>query len=469
MSRMLDAAIAAHPLAWREKYADVVRGTLMDVADDRGGRVPVPETVTLALGGLWMRARGSVAFWGGLVVLVTFVWHGATTLPSGDDGSLTSRALLLNSALGQAAVVLGLISGWGGARARASRIMGVGPRLRRLARESWPLLAVVAVAYLAAFVILGVRVGFPWPAWPAPLVVIGQLAFVLAAIAIGELVGAILPRVLAIFAAPAAVVALEVLLFATPTTWVLAPWGFYSGIAYVTDDGPFFRGYAVAAVIVVAAVIAVSLRWAWLRILPLGALVAAAVVGVTADERPYIEPALPEARPQSELVCSGEEPVVCLWPEQESAFGASYRETMSTAYAIGAAAGLPVDDDAPRSVARFGLTGLPVAEGSSGEKPSDMGLGISGLSPDQALNYYALSMTADYWIRPLDGDGESTALVHSIAVVLGVPVDKTWPAMVDPYTGMRQLDPAETPNEAEARALVERWLSGGVDGVRPPS
>ena len=469
MSGLLDAAIAAHPRAWREKYGDVVRGTLMDVADDRGGRVPVSETLPLVLRGLWMRARGSVALWGGLAIIAIMVGNGLTVYPGDGDGSLTARLLLLNQGLTQAAGVLALVSGWGAARARAAHIDGVGRRLARLARESWPLLAVSMAGWLLSFVILAVRMGLPWPAWPAPLLLLWQAAIVLVGIAVGELVGAVLPRVLVIFAAPAAAIALGLLLLASPTTWLIAPWGLYSGVAYVTDPEPFLRGYVIAGVIVAVAVLVVAIPWVWLRILPVGALVAVAMLGATADEGAYVEPAMPEARPRSELVCSTQAPVVCLWPEQEAAFGASYRQTMAAAYAAGIDAGLPVDDDAPRSVARYGLTGLPLPEGSYGETPSDMGLGISGLSPDQALNLYALAMVGDYWIAPLDGDGESMELIHSIAVVLGVPVEQTWQAMVDPYTGVRLLEPADLPDEAAAREIVDRWVRDGVDGVRAPS
>ena len=40
--------------------------------------------------------------------------------------------------------------------------------------------------------------------------------------------------------------------------------------------------------------------------------------------------------------------------------------------------------------------------------------------------------------------------------------------MEDPYSGTRQLDPTDAPNESAARELVARWLSEGVDGVSAP-
>lgn len=469
MTTLIDAALAAHPRAWREKYGEVVRGTLMDVADERGGRVPVSETLPLVLRGLWMRARGSVAFWGSLVVIAIQVWVAATSDMFTFEDSTTSYVQHLDQGLFVVLVVLSALSGWASARARIARITTVSARIRRLASDSWPLFAATAGGYVVAFVVLIVRFGTPWPAWPTAVVIASQIALVLIAIAIGQMLGAVLPRVLVIFAAPAAAGAFVLVVLSGHTVWAAASFRSYFGIAYELDLGPFVRGVILCGVIVVVAIGAVALRSIWLRAIPVAALVTVGVIGTAASWQVYIAPD-PVPRAESEMICSEGEPVVCLWPEQEAAFGAEYREGISSAYATASAIGLPVDGLSPRSVTRFAMTGIAAQEGVSVDDMTEFGFGYGmTVDRDQALNAYAWSMVDGLWVEPTDGAGETHQLTHAIAVLLGVPAGETWAVAVDQPTGQRFLDPADAPSEAEARVLVERWLLDGVDGVRSPS
>lgn len=469
MSRLLEVAIAAHPTPWRDKYASVVRGTLLDVADDRGGRVPASETLPLLLRGLWMRARGSVAFWGGLVVVAIQVWVAATSDNFTFEDSTASSVRQLDNGLYYVLVVLGLLAGWAGARARMSTIRSVSARMRRLAYDSWPLLTGVALGYAIAFVGLIARFGVPWFAWPTLVLMATQVTLVLTAIAIGQMLGAVLPRVLVIFAGPIAVGAFVAFVLSGSTALAAQSFRSYFGVAYKLDLDSFARGEAICGVIVLTAIGVVALRPIWLRSLPVAALIGAAVVGA-AIGRPYYLAPDPVPRAESELICSENAPVVCLWPEQESAFGSEYRQQVAAAYEAASALGLPVDGLGPTSVARFAMTGIAAQEGVSVDDLAEFGFGYGmTVKRDQIVNAYAWSMVDGLWVEPTLGDGQTHELTHAIAVLLGVPADKTWAVVVDPPTGQRFLDSADAPDAAESRALVERWLADGVDGVRAPS
>ena len=440
----------------------------MDVADERGGRVPVSETFPLALRGLWMRARGSVAFWGGLVVIVMQVWVAATSELFTVEDSTTSYVRQLDQGLYGAVIVLGLLAGWAGSRARIARLT-TRARLQRFASDSWPLIAATSCGYLIALVVLVVRFGVPWPAWPTPVVVASQALLVLTAIAIGGMLGAVLPRVLVIFVAPAAVGAFVAYGLSGHGLGTVASFRIYFGIAYVPDLASFARGAVLCGLIVALAIAVVAVRPLWLRALPVAALVTMGVIAATVDQSGYTATD-PVPRAESDLICSEAQPVVCLWPEQEAAFGAEYREQISTAYDRASEAGLPVDGIGPRSVTRFAMTGIASVEGISVDDMAELGFGYGLMvRRDQVLNAYASSMTDGLIVPATEGYGDAIALQHSIAVVLGVPVDQTWQVLADPYTGQRFLDPAEAPDEAESRVLVARWLAEGVDGVHAPA
>ena len=468
MSRLLEVAIAAHPATWRERYAEAVRGTLLDVADDAGGRIPVSETLPLALRGLWMRARRSVAFWGGLVVIAILVASALTTPLFFFEQSTTWYAIVLNDGLQFALLVLGLLGAWAGARSRREGITGAAPRLRRFAVDLLPALAATAVGYVAAFVVLCLRFGLPFAAWSTLLVVLAQAAVVLAAIAIGQMSGAVLPRAIAVFVAPAAVAIFLIQLFSRQSPLMVSRWDFYSGIAYEVNASPAIRVTITCMVVLAVALLAAALRPLWLRIVPVLAIAAvAAAVWFFAPQ--YIAEPAYVPRAESELICSDEEPVLCLWPEQDAAYGDRVRAQMADAYATAVDLGLPVDDAAPRSVVRYGLTGISVQEGVSGDlNPADAGMGMSGLGPDNLVNAYAWSMLFGRWTGA-GGDDESKQLIYSIAILLGGSVDTNGPETTMPDFGIRLLEPAVVPDEDEARAIVERWLSEGVNGVTAPS
>ena len=464
MTGFLDAAIAVHPRAWRDRYGAEVRATLLDVADERDGRVPVSETLPLVLRGLWMRARSSVTFWAGVAVVGILVASALVADVAYADGSLIDLVLRLNGGVGYALPVVALAAGWAAARARAERLDGVRGRVRRVVGDSLPLLAFTAIGYSAALVVLIARSDMLWFAPLGLLALIGHGAMVLAAVAAGQLLGAVLPRVLVIVAAPAAIGAVTLLLFAWQTPWNAAPSGLYAGLAYVTDTAPFVRVLAVAGVIVACAVAAVSVRAPWLRAVPIFALIG---IGAVVAVQPQPDASPSALRPESQLVCSSAEPVICLWPEQEAAFGEQLRTEMDAAYSSAVALGLPVGGPAARSVTQYGMTAIPAPPNADWEDVAMMGYGTSGIGPDDFLAFYAFSMPACCWQQPT-GDGEYMAVAYSVSMLLGVPADEAWPALEDPYTGQRLFDPSGIPDEAAARALVERWLADGVNGVHAP-
>jgi len=216
------------------------------------------------------------------------------------------------------------------------------------------------------------------------------------------------------------------------------------------------------------ALLTAALRPLWLRLAPVLAM-AAAAAALWFFAPQYIDEPAYVPRAESELVCSDGEPVLCLWPEQEAAYGDRVRAEMADAYSTAVDLGLPVDDAAPRSVVQYGLTGISVHEGISGDlNPAEAGLGMSGLGPDNLVNAYAWSMLFGHWAGS-GADDESKQLIYSIAILLGGSADKNGPETVMPDFGIRLLEPAVVPDEDEARAIIERWLSEGVNGVTAPS
>jgi len=467
MSIAVRAAIRLHPAAWRERYEDEVLGTLQDVADERhGGRIPLSESVPLGFRGLWLRARVSVTFWAGLVVIMLLVANAVTADVGYLGGSLIDVLLRLNTGVGYALPVLAVAGGWAGARGRLARIVGARRRLRRLWGDTWPLLTFTAVGYAIAVVVIAVRSGLSWAPGVSLFIIFAQWAMVLIAVAIGELLGAVFPRVLVIFAAPAVTMFAAVLLITSQTSWNVAPQGLYSGIAYVFEVEPYTRVILIAGVVVAASVVVTAVRPVWLRLLPVAALVAiGAVVG--AQPSPQLDEAAAVERSHSELICSTAEPVVCLWPEQEAAFGTSLRARMVEAYGTASALGMPVESAGPRSVARYAMTGIPHPD-YAWNSASLMGLGTAGFSPDDLLPWYAYAMTSCCFEEPTSGDGEYSAVAYASSILLGVPPEQALPAVVDPYTGQQNIDPSDVPDEKTARTLVDEWLSDGVNGVRSP-
>ena len=467
MSRALDAAIALHPKDWRERYAQEVRGTLEDVAEANGGRVPIPEILSLGARGLWLRVRGSFAFWGGLVIIAVMVWHGATVDPYYViDGSLTGLLSAMRIGLGLALPVIALVAGWSSARARVEQIPGVRSRLRRVAVDSAPLLGAVTLGYALALLVMIARFEMPWATPIGLLVLAAQLAMVLIALAVGHAAGAVLPRVLVVFVAPAAVTVITLLMTAWSTPWFIG-WLDYPGLPYKPVVQPYLSVLAYAAVLVAVALLVIALRSVWLRAVTALIVVAVIAIGTVAGPAPVLNPELAE-RPRSELVCSTSEPVVCLWPEQDAAFGDSLRADLTAAHERAVELGLPVDDATPRNVAQYTMTSIPVPPGEELDT-STMGFGVSGVRPENLVELYARSIPATFWVAS-DSDGsELLALMYATTLLLGVPADEVLFVQPDPYTGQQLFDPAAVPDEAAARALVKRWLREGVEGVRAPS
>ena len=465
MSGMLRVAIALHPAAWRARFGDEVAGTMQDIADDRGGRVPLGESVPLAFRGLWMRVRRSVTFWAGLVVIAFLVVDASVSDIFAADGSLTSLLLSLNVGLWWSLPVIAVASGWVGARARAETIRGVRARLRRLLADSWPLLSFAMVGYLAAVVILVVRAEFAWLSSPVQFVVIGHLAMVLIAIAVGQAFGAVLPRVVVIFVAPIMTVTVLMLLLGWSNPWNAQPWDFYNGLAFEVDTDPAVRFVVIAAAIGVIAVAIVSIRSPWARAIPLLAVIG---VGALVANQPYTaQEIVAVERPLSELVCSTTEPVVCLWPEQEAAFGDSVRADMAKVHARAESLGLPVDNPGVRNVAQFTMTGVPLPDGQEHDETTG-GYDITGLSPRYFAAWYAMSIPSPYFEIPKNGEGEMRDAQHSVSLLLGIPAEESIVAMVDPYTGQRSFDPSRVPDATAAQRVVDDWFAGELDGVRSP-
>jgi len=465
MSGMLRVAIALHPAAWRARFGDEVAGTMQDIADDRGGSVPLGESIPLAFRGLWMRVRRSVTFWAGLAVIAILVVDASTADHLAADGSLTSLLRRLDVGLWWCLPVIAVASGWAGARARAESLRGVRARLRRLLADSWPLIASVVIGYGLAVVILVARTEFAWLSFPVQFVVIGHFAMVLIALAVGQAFGAVLPRVVVIFVAPIMTVTVLMLLLGWQNPWNVQPSNFYNGLAFEVDTDPAVQFVLIAAAIGVIAVAIVSIRSPWARAIPLLAVIG---VGAFVANQPFTpQEIVAVERPLSELVCSTTEPVVCLWPEQEAAFGDSVRADMAKVHSRAVSLGLPVDNPGVRNVAQFTLTGVPLPDGLEHDETT-VGYDTFGISPRDFAAWYAMTIPFQYWEIPKNGEGEMREAQHAVSLLLGIPAEDSIVAMVDPYTGQRSFDPSRVPDATAAQGVVDDWFAGELDGVRSP-
>ena len=201
-------ALALHPAAWRATHELEVMSTLLDLADDNAGRIPSAEIALLAWQGAVMRARGSVAFWGGILALALMLWaqsrvfYGFVTEPYWNE--------VLTSSAGGFLIVLpiaGTLAAWSTATAHSAR-----ERLRRTA----PILLVTIAAYVVTVIVVISASGWPASTILNPAIPAVVVAFAATAVGVGVIAGAVLPRV---WASAAALLLLG--------TWYLGAWTNY--------------------------------------------------------------------------------------------------------------------------------------------------------------------------------------------------------------------------------------------------
>ncbi|TBN57549.1 hypothetical protein EYE40_09195 [Glaciihabitans arcticus] len=246
--------------------------------------------------------------------------------------------------------------------------------LRLFVAHSAPGFAIAAVGYLSLVAVEVVRGGVPSAGYPSPALLAAVLAVIVAALAFGAVLGLTMH---VIFSVPLAVV----LTF----LWVTVPrsdgynlgWRHMAGYGLHECCETF--AYTIAwqawlAPVLVALALAL-LALAFLSagnkvVVRLGALVAGTILvagafvttsGMTANSS--------ASRPVNDLVCAGDSPIICTWPEQAGgADGAAVSDTLRTAFASAASRGIelpatvtaairPEEPSSGDDITYFGYTG----------------------------------------------------------------------------------------------------------------
>lgn len=206
----------------------------------------------------------------------------------------------------------------------------------------------VGLGYVAAVGVQIAASGWPVTVSVDLLIPLAYFCMLLAALGIGSLVGTVMR------ALPAASVALLAL-----GAWYLLPftvhreWGNVTGTVLVSDPVPGLD-YAVlpsmvalvsvasitmAALALALIVVKVTRGWLWFAV-----ILTLSSVGVMANARAISGdwPASPYANRTDELICDGNEPRICLWPEQEAEAGELVRSTLNGAYLQALKLGIPL-------------------------------------------------------------------------------------------------------------------------------
>lgn len=344
-------ALRLYPQRWRDEFEQEVIGTLLDVAEaEQSQRPPLRELIPLAVRGAWLRARSSVAFWVGLVIIAVMLF----TLGQTFDGFLSERywpVMLSRAGMGLmlALPLAGASVAWQTGRRRAKRPLP--QRMRELLGDVAAPAAFVAIGYLAAVGAQIAASGWPVTTTTDLRSTLVYFCMLLAALAVGGLVGTI---VRAVVAAPITWIALSL--------WYLLPLSFEEEVGNLSGSWllirpletlgdalaptPFAVVSLTAAVLAVLAValtiVKVTRGWLWF-----GAIFALVAVAVSVNARSVTGwwPDDGVANRTDELVCAGDAPRICLWPEQEAASGELVRSTLSDAYEKALTLGIPVPSD----------------------------------------------------------------------------------------------------------------------------
>ena len=468
-------AIRLFPEWWREQYGTEIVDTLVELR--QRGSANLLEDVHLASRGIWLRARSSPAFWGGISLLIVMLW----TSGQGPNVFLVERywpALLTagGSSAPFALPVAAMIAALQGHRHGRRSAAHAGPRKRvaTAALSMAPVLATLLVGYLLVVLLSLLVSGLPAAGSPNALIVpLSCAGLAVAAVAIGVVLGNMMPRVVAV---PLA----GVLLYAwywVPLDGTVPAWRNVAGAgltqSYLWIDvvpNPQAQLIAITsgAAITGISLLLLALRPGQLRLVSAAAaaLSVVAVLLVVAPSVPAHGHAGQVGRDLADLQCAGTAPRVCLWPEQEAGFGTEIRPVVTSAFRRGVAAGLPMRSAVTPYVG--GLSdgqelGSPINEVSMRLGDSDAAILASY---GQAV--YASESCATPDIVDGVGFGRELGVHYAIALLLGAEpaaalprIEHSVEAGLTPtaYTPDEVRDLIGVHNRAEARSAVKSWLA----------
>jgi hypothetical protein len=468
-------ALLVYPRTWRERYGDEVIDTLLQVSP----KSQRAEALHLGARGLWLRARSSVPFWGGLVILSLMLWAGMQAA----NGFTVERywpALLTyaGASLPLTLPLAGAIAAWQGhaAARREAQSSTSRDRLLQAARKLWPVLAPLVLGYLAVLVTTVSTSGLPAAASPeAMLVPLSLFGLAVTACSFGYILGTVLHAGLAV---PAA----GVLLYAwyrmpEPVGGSVLAWRHVTGFnlsdcCLWVDVAPNPTSQVIAlasgAIAVWLLALLVWIRPGWRRAVAVtaAALALATVLAVVAPTVPRLGEAGWVPRDAAALVCSGAAPQVCLWPEQSAERHTELDALFRTAYAKGVDAGLPM---------RPAVTPVLAHLSRSLDTRSNINEVHVPLNStvDQVLANYgdAVYRASGCAIAPSSDESYERELgvEYAIAVILGANADAALPHLEHSaearlpaiaYSAAEVRDLIGVHDEQEARAVVSEWLGG---------
>ncbi|TFD65364.1 hypothetical protein [Cryobacterium ruanii] len=468
-------AIRLFPEWWREQYGAEVIDTLVELRQRRHG--DLMEDFHLASRGIWLRARTSPAFWGGMFLLIVMLWASGQVpnpflVQRYWPALLTAGGSAAPLALPLAAVIAAVQGHRHGRRAASSD----GSR-KRVARAAWsmaPVLASLLLGYLVVVLLSLLVSGLPATGSPSALIVpLSFAGLALGAVAIGFALGTVLPPVVAVPVAGALLCAW----YSMPFDGAVLAWRNVTGAGLTqcclwVDVVPHPQAQLIAiasgAALAVITLLLVAVRPGMLRSVSFVG-VALSIVAILVAVAPSV-PALGQAsqigRDLTELQCQGTSPQVCLWPEQEAEFITAIRPVVTQAFQRGVAAGLPM-----RAAVTPYVGGL--SDGQEHGSPINKVSIRLGDSDAAILASYGQAVYASESCAvpdSVDGpvSGREVGVQYAIALLLGAEPAAALPHMEHSveerltsiaYTPAEVRDLIGVHNIAEARTTVNDWLA----------
>ncbi len=468
-------AIRLFPEWWREQYGTEVVDTLIELRQRRHGNLL--EDLHLASRGVWLRARTSPAFWGGILLLIVMLWASG----QGPNAFLVERywPALLTAGGSSAPLTLPLAAVIAALQRhrhskRAASIVGPRKRVATAALSMAPVLAGLLVGYLLVILLSLLASGLPATGAPSALIVpLSFAGLALGAVAVGFVLGNLLPPVIA---APLAGVLLYAW-YSMPLGGSVLAWRNVTGAGLTqcclwVDVVPHPQAQLIAiasgASITGITLMLFALRPGVLRSVSTAAaaLSIAAILVAVAPSVPELGQTSQVGRDLTQLQCEGTTPQVCLWPEQEADFGTEIRPVVAQAFRRGVAAGLPM-----RSAVTPYVGGLSAGQ-ERGSPINEVSMRLGDSDAEILASYGQAVYASESCAVPHAVESaefvRQVGVQYAIALLLGAEPAAALPHMehsveerlsLIAYTPDEVRDLIGVHNIAEARNAVDRWLA----------
>jgi hypothetical protein len=288
--------------------------------------------------------------------------------------------------------------------------------------QTWPVFASVLLGYVVTVLYILNELGrLPAPTVPDLAMLLTFAAMAVAAVSFGYILGRFVYSAVAV---PVAIFAMY--------QWIIYPqldgddvswrnitgfsvYGCCDALNFVADPRGVLAPVLVAAGLLVALWLVVRYRW-WKALVPAAIALTVALLASTAVAAGT--EATPSAlRSSADLSCQGDEPVVCLWPEQEaSADGGNLTAELTKAYETARTAGFDLPDRI-EPVSRAPLDGsriqVDVASSAGDAVAAAFGLGVAtslSCSVPENEDPQAYQQAAGYALGVLAGADPDTSL-----------------------------------------------------------